>query len=346
MPKEKYEAKQAIKDEKKGDAGDKYSVEALRANMSTGGGEPIAKGKKMTNEKRVLQPRDPDTGHFTYNADAQYGLKYKQRAKGAVPVGARSWVLNDGIKKGDKVNINDKVWIAIADMDKDAVIDYFKKFDEESQEYYSFKEGEEPSGSGFEKNEGKAETFSSKFVRKRGMPSKQEKEGIAEGKRVVGNVDLSVLGNTTQKEMAKKFNDIAQGIDIKSISTIGVAPALSGAKLAENELKNKLADEKKGAGAVAGAAGTPAVAGAGAGTPVSSSPVNEKKEEPKEEPKQQEAKSNYAPTKSDIVKNPKAEYDAHKQYWDEKAKVYNEKNGTTHSGAWLVQALAKKYGSK
>lgn len=277
MPKEKYEAKQAIKDEKKGDAGDKYSVEALRANMSTGGGEPIAKGKKMTNEKRVLQPRDPDTGHFTYNADAQYGLKYKQRAKGAVPVGARNWVLNDGIKKGDKVNINDKVWIAIADMDKDAVIDYFKKFDENSGEYYTEKKNTADDEGPFTKNQGVGEGFSSNFIRKRGRPSKEEKQGVEQGERIVGNLSakaMNALSKTSKQEMADKFAEKAKGIVITDYSTVGIAPVLSGAKLTANQLHNAAVSANKSSTVGASTSmpnyqsitpSVPASAGAGAG---------------------------------------------------------------------------------
>lgn len=59
---------------------DKEGIERSKTTLSTGGGEPIEKGKKLTTEKRVLQPRDPETGEFDYNASADIERKYAYHA--------------------------------------------------------------------------------------------------------------------------------------------------------------------------------------------------------------------------------------------------------------------------
>jgi len=236
----KTTARQAVRAERHKGSGDRYSVEALRANMSTGGGEPIDPGKKWTTERRVLQPRDPDTGHFTYNADADYGLKYPQRGKGVAPIGARGWVLGNGIKKGDKVNIDGKVWIAIRDIPLDEVVDYFKHFDETKGEHFS-KQG---------RTDGRATGLSSNFARKRGRQSKAEQAGIASGQRVLGQVDMSSLSKTTKAEIAQKFTETAKGFQTESMNTVGLSK-ISQAQQAANKAHNARVDAQRAAQAQA-----------------------------------------------------------------------------------------------
>ena len=212
----KQSASQALTEH--GQKSNKYSVEALRANMSTGGGEPIPAGHKWTNEKRRLQPRDPDTGHFTYNADAQYGLKYKSHGKAdATPIGAKRFDFGSGIKKGDKIAINDKVYLAIRDMDYEEVKDYFRHFDEEYGDYYSY--GEKPSEAAGDieqettlTHDLKGSSLSSAFIKKRGRLSKEEQEAMDEGKTHVGTFDMSKLGKYSMKEMAAKTKEYLEGM--------------------------------------------------------------------------------------------------------------------------------------
>lgn len=345
----KKTAQEAIKSEQESKG--KYSPSELRKNMSTGGGEPIDAGKKWTTEHRVLQPRDPDTGHFTYNADAQLGLKYKQRAKGAIPVGAKGWILNEGIKKGDKVVADDSVWVAIDGIDKEKLVDYFKKYDEAEGEYYV-------------EEDGKATGLSSEFIGKRGRKSKGEKEAIETSKekkeeivkgeyvdeladdswRVAGNVDLSTLGKYSQEDMKKKFAEKAIGFETNKKLT-QLAAEIGIEKQSENEAHNKKVDEEKAAKEAEAKkaeneAGVPNAVGAGQGA------GQEATEEVKEETKKTEVEETYKPDVKNIVANPKKEYEEHKDYWDKKIQEYNQKNGTSHSAAWLLNALAKKYGSK
>lgn len=196
MPTPKQQAKEAVAAEK--ESGDKYSVESLRSHMSTGGGEPIEKGHKMTNERRVLQPRDPDTGQFEFNSSANYGRKYPDRSKeGHAPIAARGWLLGEGVKKGQKVNIGDKIWIAIDDISEKDLVEYFKNFDEATGEFVNGNKG-----------------LSSSFIRKHGRPSKEEREGIESGNRFLGEVDLSSLGATSQKEMQQKMVEAAKGLNV------------------------------------------------------------------------------------------------------------------------------------
>jgi hypothetical protein len=290
-----------------------------------------------------LQPRDPDTGHFTYNADANLGLKYPQRGKGAVPVGAKNWILSSGIKKGDKVVIDDSVWIAIEDLDENKLKDYFKRYDEEAGEYVSTKDD-------------KADKFSTNFIKKRGRVSKEEKSEMAAGEKVVGDVDLSSLGKYSQNDMSAKFAEKAKAYTPSMKSSAGIAK-IGSEKQASNAAHNEKVDaEQKKAEEEAKAKAKENVNTAGAGSeseqPKQTSPFDDsKQEEPKEETKEEVTETKveekpYKPSKNDIVSNPKKEYEAHKEYWDNQVAEYNKKNGTSHSAAWLVQALAKKYGSK
>lgn len=122
--------RQTLSREGKGGELGKYDLQSMRDNMSTGGGQPIPAGQKWTNERRVMQPRDPDTGHFTYNSDA--GLRKKFRYKRpdkerAVPVSARKLGFQDkALKKGDVINIGGKTWVVTRDMDVNEVYAYFK----------------------------------------------------------------------------------------------------------------------------------------------------------------------------------------------------------------------------
>ena len=184
--------------------------------LSTGGGTPIGPGEKWTDEHRVLQPRDPATGTFTYNSEAKWGLKYKQRNKAnTVPPSARELVLAAGIDpkdgmihKGDVIVWNGKTQIALQDMKVEELYDYFKKYDENTGEYYvgkAQKESQSPSDN---------KKLSSNFVTKQGRHSKAENEGLAKGDnpfRVVGHYDMDKLSNKTAEAIAKKVEETAKG---------------------------------------------------------------------------------------------------------------------------------------
>ena len=238
-----------------GETPKKYSVESLRANMSTGGGEPIPAGHKWTNEKRRLQPRNPDTGQFTYNSDAQYGLIYKSHGKGnATPVGMMRYEFGEGIKKGDKISINEKVWLAIRDIDIDTLRDYFRHFDEESGEYYSY--GELPSDIAGKIEEEttkvstlKANTLSSAIIRKRGRKSKEEQEAMEQGKTKLGTFDMTKLGKTSKAEMKKAMQDFLDGMTPSEKVTMKTTK-ISLEKKAKNEAYNVYKDSQ---GWIAGA---------------------------------------------------------------------------------------------
>lgn len=184
--------------------------------LSTGGGEPIKPGQRWTDEKRVLQPRDPATGTFTYNSEAHWGLKYKQRNKaGTVPPSAMELVLAAGIdpvdgavKKGDVIVWNGKTQIILEDMSVEELYDYFRKYDEGTGEYYvgkAQKERQSPSDN---------RKLSSNMVSKQGRHSKSENEGIAKGDNpfaVVGHYDMGKLSNKTAAAIKAKYEEAAKG---------------------------------------------------------------------------------------------------------------------------------------
>ncbi len=198
----------------KGKTGNKQTQSGVL--LSTGGGEPIKPGQKWTDEKRVLQPRDPETGYFTYNSEAHWGLKYKQRNRaGTVPPSAKQLVLAAGInpidgviKKGDVIVWNGKTQIVLQDMSVEELYEYFRKYDENSGEYYvgkALKEKQVPTDN---------KKLSSNLVSKQGRHSKAENEGIAKGDNpfaVVGHYDMSKLSNKTAAAIAKKVDEAAKG---------------------------------------------------------------------------------------------------------------------------------------
>lgn len=112
------------------------SVAASKPTLATGGGEPIEKGHKRTTEHRVLQPRDPETGHFDYNSSANMSRKYDYHAerngshngKGGggvyktVPYFARgveASFATVGVEKGDVISVNGQKYISTIDMTAD-----------------------------------------------------------------------------------------------------------------------------------------------------------------------------------------------------------------------------------
>lgn len=241
----KIEAKEAIKKERRAkndEYSDKYSPETLRANMSTGGGTPIKKGHKWTNEHRVLQPRDPDTGHFTYNADAEMSLKYKSHGKAnADPVAMRNMNLHSDVKKGDVVNLGKQTFIAIDSIPYERMKDFFRHYDEGREEYYSY--GSLPSKAtmedAFTQIAGNVKTvvLSSLVVKKKGRMSASEKQGVAQDKDVVGHVDISKLGSKTKQEIASKLSSAKAKFSPNTKVTQLVAP-ISAQKLQSNVAHN------------------------------------------------------------------------------------------------------------
>lgn len=239
-------------DKKTESTGKRYDPASLRANMATGGGTPIPKGHKRTTEKRVMQPRDPDTGHFTYNADAELSLKYKSHGKGnADPVALRRMTLNGDIKKGDVVNWGESTFIAIEDIDARKIKDFLRHYDPETGEFYSYgTDGIDFNAmgkakqirEGFTEINGKvlANKLSDLFVKKQGRMAKSEKEGIEQGdKRVVGHVDLDKVGDRTKNEVASKLASYKAGFYPKWQADSIMAPSLDPQQLAKNQAHNK-----------------------------------------------------------------------------------------------------------
>lgn len=120
----------------------KYSAEYLRNHMSTGGGEPIPKGEKMTTERRVMQPRDPDTGQFGWNADAGLMRKYLRgwkRGKG-VPLSVRRLNFNgNALEEGDIINIGGRTFKANRRISRQELIDHLKTIAAGGEEANSFR---------------------------------------------------------------------------------------------------------------------------------------------------------------------------------------------------------------
>lgn len=100
-------------------------IRKSRQTLATGGGQPIKKGGKWTNEKRVLQPRDEE-GHFDYNSSAGYERKYDYHAERngshngeggggkykTLPTYARDnfdleKCIKKGVRKGDFISMSD-----------------------------------------------------------------------------------------------------------------------------------------------------------------------------------------------------------------------------------------------
>lgn len=246
----KIEAKEAIRKErraKNAEYSDKYSPETLRANMSTGGGTPIEKGHKWTNEHRVLQPRDPDTGHFTYNADAELSLKYKSHGKkDADPVAMKNMKISSDIKKGDVVSLAGQTFVALDDISYEKMKDFFRHYDEDREEYYSYDSlpSKATMEDAFTKIAGnvKAVKLSDLLVKKKGRMSKAEKESISEGKSVVGHVDIEKLGEKTKQEIANKMASAKAKFSPNTKVTQFLAP-IGADKAAANAAFNKAVDD-------------------------------------------------------------------------------------------------------
>lgn len=153
-----------VKKSKGGGALDsRYSVKSLRANMSTGGGQPIPKGHKWTTEKRVEQPRDPVTQQFEYNASADLGLEYKSRGK-KIPIAARRLGISENVFRhtGNVVLIDGDTWVNVRgdDLTHEQFVDFFKEWHEGDKDFVN-----------------KENTSLTKmFDKKRGRMSKAEKE--------------------------------------------------------------------------------------------------------------------------------------------------------------------------
>jgi hypothetical protein len=123
-------------------------IRKSRQTLATGGGQPIKKGGKWTNEKRVLQPRDEE-GHFDYNSSAGYERKYDYHAERngshngeggggkykTLPTYARDnfdleKCIRKGVRKGDFISMSDSNVKIIANCDLTG--EEFQKMLEES----------------------------------------------------------------------------------------------------------------------------------------------------------------------------------------------------------------------
>jgi hypothetical protein len=126
------------------------SVAKSKSTLATGGGEPIKKGHKRTNERRVLQPRDPETGKFDYNSSANLSRKYDYHAdrngshggKGGggvhktVPYFARgleATFAKTGVKKGDVISAKSQKYISTCDMTAEQFRNMLENYLEDDQ---------------------------------------------------------------------------------------------------------------------------------------------------------------------------------------------------------------------
>lgn len=214
-------------------------IEDSRKTLAPGGGQPIGKGKKWTNEKRVLQPRDEE-GHFDYNSSAGYERKYEYHAErngshgGAggggkyktLPTYARDnfdieTCIQKGMKKGDILSMSDSNVKIIANMDISA--DEFKAMLEEHL-------GVGARGSDLRKGEMKGEEKLS-TVTLRGTQGKKVKTGM--------NIK-DINTNMTKQGIAKALKDkLATPLGKEDYSKYGPEGALiSPGKLASNTAHN------------------------------------------------------------------------------------------------------------
>lgn len=222
---------QAVRNQTKGAP----TADDLRANhLSTGGGEPIEKGHKWTSEHRVLQPRDPSTGHFEYNSSANFSLKYKSRGKG-VPLFMRGWKI-DYVKKGDVLlGSNGKRYFAPINMSKEEFIDNMK--------YYI--EGKDGVGHYMGLDSGTLKT-------KTGALSKAEQfaagNPATQGEiQVVGHKNLGTLSYSSRKklnEAAAKYKEaVAHKPPLMGSPAYAQPTSISQSKLTANQQYNANANK-------------------------------------------------------------------------------------------------------
>lgn len=228
---------QAVRSQTKGAP----TADDLRANhLSTGGGEPIEKGHKWTSEHRVLQPRDPSTGHFEYNSSASFSLKYKSRGKG-VPLFMRGWKI-DYVKKGDVLlGPNGKRYFAPINMSKEEFIDNMK--------YYI--EGKDGVGHYMGLDSGTLKT-------KTGALSKAEQfaagNPATQGEiQVVGHKNLGTLSYSSRKklnEAAAKYKEaVAHKPPLMGSPAYAQPTSISQSKLTANQQYNANANKQPIGGA-------------------------------------------------------------------------------------------------
>lgn len=317
---ERHRTQTKSEDESTATTGKKYDPASLRANMATGGGTPIPKGHKRTTEHRVLQPRDPDTGHFTYNADAELSLKYKSHGKAnADPVGLKRFHLDKGVKKGDVVNISGRTFIALDTVDAEHIKDFLRHFDEDTGEFYSYG----TTGADFQKmppaeqvREGFTEIagnvvatkFSDLFVKKKGRMSKAEAEGVADDKGVVGHVKLKDMSASTKKEIKAKLASYKKGFMPNTKISQSVAP-ISAAQAQANAAYNAAQAAKsapKQTPFAQGQGGTPTQSStpAQSATPTQSktpSQPTQQQQQPKKNPNVIRFRKGAIPTREDLL---------------------------------------------
>ena len=289
------------------------SAEDIAKNhMATGGGEPIKAGQKWTTEKRVLQPRDPATGHFTYNADAKYDRKFPYHGKGnATPVSLQSFDFSSGVKKGDVVKLGDTTFIAIRDLSADDLRNMLSAYDSKTGEHYGYMD---EAGNISNKlkdidgNELKKVKLSDMFIKKQGRVSKAEKEGMAEGKPILGHVSIRNLSKRSKKEIKAKLDSISKGFEPQ------------GTKFPENAFNKKQKENEA----------------------YNQNKENEKKNTAGIPPKEEDIEVDT----EEIEKDSDGFYAKHKEWVDKKVSDFNKRTGKNITSQQWLKGISKKYKNK
>lgn len=204
---------------------------------STGGGEPIEKGKRMTTEKRDPdQPRDRE-GHFEYNASIGKPRKYDYHGVGSKGGIAKTPAtmeklgkLPSFIRKGDKITVGGTTWVNKAgDMTRQEFEDILKEW----------------IGDGYALRDAKGtHRLDDAFERAKGRPTRASKEAEeseegGEGERT-GHIDPKKASGSTQKSMREAMRKYGKA-----------------ARDSKGNLKNMYHSKKKASASVGGS-GQPA----------------------------------------------------------------------------------------
>lgn len=299
---------------------DKESIEKSKTTLATGGGEPIKKGHKRTNEKRVLQPRDPKTGQFDYNASADIERKYDYHAE------------RNGLHGNAKEGYT---W---SEQDRHVPVNLQKA---KAAFFQAAPEGKLEKGQIMSVN-------GQKFIAPVDMTETEFMNAITDvyhdagGKASLGDAMVSATTSGAKKEHAGesilKDEGLLKSIDREEFEQLVLsskggkqhnakyfAPAAEG-----------LSDEKKAANEEWNAK-KQAPAPAPAPAPKEETPV---------EPKKEETKAPFKFDHKEAEKNPKAYYEAHKADIDKAVKKLNEKKGTHINAAQYVDAKIKMMKAK
>lgn len=315
----------------------KEDVEKSKKTLATGGGEPIPKGQKMTDEKRVLQPRDPETGQFDYNASADIERKYEYHAERNGLRDPKDWneshrrlpkalqqvyqdffqddkgnpgiFSEEGVREGQKMSANGQRFIASLEMDKKEFIDLITSVshDEEGKAHLSSKTYDSKGAVYKEK------TKESAFVSADTRGKKPAKSSGADWSSL-----KSVNPAEMKESLAKAAKAARTGLQYENNPDFiaPIAPELSPDKKAKNEAYNNMKQQPQ--------------------QKPEAAPI------PSVEPKQEPEKKPYSFDANEAEKDPKGYYEANKEDIDKAVKAFNEKHGKNINAAQYIKAKINK----